>query len=150
MTAERFAEIQGIEMSDEKIDSFLREQGVGVLSLTDGEDTYGVPVSFGYDGEESLYFVFLRIGERSKKVEFAEQTGRAALTVYDAPSKHVWTSVIAFGTLHRVPDDEWQELEAAIEDNAWYPSLFSESEPMQDLQGWELRVDEVTGQQSDD
>lgn len=148
MTAERFAEIQGTEMSDEKIDTFLREQGVGVLSLTDGDEAYGVPVSFGYDGEESLYFIFIRIGEQSKKEQFAQQTDRASLTVYDAPDKHIWTSVIASGTLHQISENEWQELETAIEDNAWYPSLFSEAEPMQDIQGWKLRIEEVTGQQS--
>lgn len=93
--------------------------------------------------------MFLRAGERSKKEQFARQTDRASLTVYVVSSKHVWTSVIASGTLHRVPDDEWQKLEAAIEDNAWYSSLFSEAEPMRDFQGWELRIDDVTGQESD-
>lgn len=149
MAPEKFAEIEGIEMDREMVDAFLREQGRGILSLTDGREGYGVPVSFGYDSEDSLYFVFLRVGEQSKKSQFAEQTERASLTVYDVTSKHVWTSVIASGPLHQIADDEWSELEAAVEDNAWYPSLFSEAEPMQDIQGWELRIEEVTGQQSE-
>ncbi|WP_227356070.1 pyridoxamine 5'-phosphate oxidase family protein [Haladaptatus salinisoli] len=149
MAPETFAEIEGIGMEREEVDTFLREQGVGVLSLTDGQEAYGVPVSFGYDGEDSLYFVFLRIGEQSKKEQFAEQTERASLTVYNVDSKHVWTSVIVSGSLHQIPDREWNELETAIEDNAWYPSLFSEAEPMRDIQGWELRMDDVTGQQSE-
>jgi hypothetical protein len=136
-------------MADDEVDAFLREQGIGVLSLTDGSEAYGVPVSFGYDGEGSLYFVFLRVGERSKKAEFARGTERASLTVYDVESKHVWTSVIATGSLRQIDDEEWGELEAAIGDNAWYPSLFSESEPMQDIQGWELRIEEATGQRSE-
>lgn len=149
MAPEKFAEIEGIEMDRETVDAFLREQGRGILSLTDGRESYGVPVSFGYDGQDSLYFVFLRVGEQSKKEQFAEQTERASLTVYDVTSKHVWTSVIASGPLHQITDNEWNELEAAVEDNAWYPSLFSEAEPMQDIQGWELRIEEVTGQQSE-
>ncbi|MFC6823792.1 pyridoxamine 5'-phosphate oxidase family protein [Halopelagius fulvigenes] len=149
MAPEKFAEIEGIEMDREDVDTFLREQGVGVLSLTDGQEAYGVPVSFGYDGEDSLYFVFLRIGEQSKKEQFAEQTGRASLTVYDVTSKHVWTSVIAAGSIRQIPDEDWDELEDAIEDNAWYPSLFSEAIPMQDIVGWELQIDELTGQQSE-
>lgn len=149
MPPETFAEIEGIGMERDDVNTFLREQGVGVLSLTNGQEAYGVPVSFGYNGGDSLYFVFLRIGEQSKKEQFAEQTERASFTVYDVNSKHVWTSVIVSGALHQIPDSEWDELEIAIEDNAWYPSLFSEAEPMQDIQGWELRMDEVTGQQSE-
>lgn len=149
MVPEKFAAIEGIEMGREAVDAFLRKQGRGILSLTDGQEGYGVPVSFGYDGEDSLYFVFLRVGEQSKKAQFAEKTERASLTVYDVASKHVWTSVIASGPLRRIADAEWSELEAAVEDNAWYPSLFSEAEPMQDIQGWELRIEEVTGQQNE-
>ena len=149
MAPEKFAEIEGIEMDREAIDTFLREQGRGILSLTDGREGYGVPVSFGYDGEDSCYFVFLRVGEQSKKSQFAEQTERASLTVYDVTSKHVWTSVIASGPIRQIAEEEWSELEAAVKDNAWYPSLFSEAEPMQDIQGWELRIEEVTGQQSE-
>lgn len=149
MTSETFAELEGIGMDDKELDAFLHEQGIGVLSLTDGHEAYGVPVSFGYDGEDSCYFVFLRVGEQSKKEQFAEQTDRASLTVYDVSSKHVWTSVIISGSLHQIPDDEWDELEEAIEDNAWYPSLFSEAEPMRDIQGWKLQIDEITGQQSE-
>jgi uncharacterized protein len=149
MTSETFAKLEGIEMDDQGIDTFLREQGVGILSLTDGREAYGVPISFGYDDKDSCYFVFLRAGEQSKKEQFAEKTERASLTVSDVTSKHVWTSVIASGSLRTVGDNEWSELETAIEDNAWYPSLFSEAEPMRDFQGWELQIDEVTGQQSE-
>jgi uncharacterized protein len=149
MTSETFAKLEGIEMDDQGIDTFLREQGVGILSLTDGREAYGVPISFGYDDKDSCYFVFLRAGEQSKKEQFAEKTERASLTVSDVTSKHVWTSVIASGPLRTVGDNEWSELETAIEDNAWYPSLFSEAEPMRDFQGWELQIDEVTGQQSE-
>lgn len=149
MTPEKFAEVEGIEMDREAVDAFLREQGRGILSLTDGHEAYGVPVSFGYDGEASCYFVFLRVGERSKKEQFAEQTDRASLALYDVTSKHVWTSVIASGPLRQITDDEWSDLIAATEDNAWYPSLFSEAEPMQDILGWELHLEDVTGQQSE-
>lgn len=150
MTPEIFAELAGIGMDEKAINAFLREEGVGVLSLTDGHEAYGVPVSFGYDGEDNCYFVFLRVGEQSKKEGFAEQTDRASLTVYDVRSKHVWTSVIVSGSLHEIADDEWSDLETAIEDNAWYPSLFSEAEPMRDIQGWKLQIDEVTGQRSEE
>ena len=42
------------------------------------------------------------------------------------------------GPLEAVDDEGWDELVAAIEDNAWYPSLFRASEPMADLRGYAL------------
>lgn len=150
MGPETLAELQGIEMEDREIDEFLRSQGFGVLSLTDGTEAYGVPVSFGYDGESRLFFVFLRVGEQSKKERFAESTEKASFATYEVVSKHNWRSVIASGTLRKVTDDEWGSVVAAIDDNAWYPSLFSEAEPMQDLQAWELQIKEITGQASEE
>ena len=46
------------------------------------------------------------------------------------------------------PDDgDWDRVRDALEDNAWYPTLFSETEPMQDILGWELRIDSRSGLQ---
>lgn len=149
MPPESLAELQGIQMDEQEIDKFLRNQGFGVLSLTNGEEAYGVPVSFGYDGESRLFFVFLRVGEQSKKVKFAKKTGKASFTTYNVVSKHNWQSVIATGTLRQVAQDEWTDVVDAIEDNAWYPSLFSEAELMQDIQGWELQIEEISGQLSE-
>lgn len=149
MPPESLAELQGIQMDEQEIDQFLRSQGFGVLSLTDGREAYGVPISFGYDGGSRLFFVFLRVGERSKKEAFAEKTEKASFTTYNVASKHDWQSVIASGTLRKVGDDEWDDVVDAIENNAWYPSLFSESEPMQDIQGWVFQTEEITGQTSE-
>lgn len=149
MTEDTFGEIEGIGMDDAETETFLRERGIGVLSLASDAEAYGVPISFGYDGDDRLYFVFLRVGERSRKEEFAETTERASLTAYDVESKHVWRSVIARGRIRQVADDEWDAVEESIGDNAWYPSLFSESEPMKDIQGWVLEIEELTGQKSE-
>ncbi|QIB73163.1 pyridoxamine 5'-phosphate oxidase family protein [Halogeometricum borinquense] len=140
---EGFEPIQGNPMTDEEVDAFLREHGVGVLALTDGERAYGVPISFGYDGE-NLYFVFLR-GETSRKEEFAEKTAEATLTVFDVAGRYEWQSVIVSGTIRPVEDDEWDAVVSAMEANAWFPSLFSESEPMRGIGGWTLDIAEATG-----
>lgn len=47
-------------------------------------------------------------------------------------------------------DEEWDALEDAIEENAWYPSLFSEADPMQGIQGWVLEIEELTGRRSEE
>lgn len=148
MTTESFSEITGTGMDEKEAEAFLREQGIGVLSLASDGEAYGLPVSFGYDGGDRLYFVFLRAGEESRKETFAEATERASVTVYDVESKHAWRSVIASGGIREVDDDEWETVRETIGDNAWYPSLFSEAEPMRGIRGWVLEIDEMTGQES--
>ncbi|WP_396610695.1 pyridoxamine 5'-phosphate oxidase family protein [Haloferax sp. S1W] len=143
-----FPESNRVEMTDSEIDRLLRDHGVGVLSFADDGVAYGIPISFGYDSErERLYFVFLRPGETSKKSEFAEKTARASFTVWEAPSRYEWRSVVVDGELHPLADDEWERVTDILEDNAWFPSLFSETSPMQDLLGWELRIDHRSGLQ---
>ncbi|KYH26532.1 pyridoxamine 5'-phosphate oxidase [Halalkalicoccus paucihalophilus] len=149
MTTESFGEITGTGMDREEIEAFLHEQGIGVLSLANNGEAYGVPVSFGYDGEERLYFVFLQVGEESRKEAFAAATERASFTVSDVESKHAWRSVIAHGRIREVDDDEWETVRNSIDDNAWYPSLFSEAEPMRDIQGWVLEIEETSGQKNE-
>ncbi len=144
-----FPGIQGNEMDDETARQFLTEQGFGVLSLAAEGEAYGIPITYGYDAEtERLYFVFLRPGEESKKERFSEATERASFLTFDVPSREEWRTVIVAGTLRAVDDDEWPAVRDALEDNAWFPTLFSESEPMQDILGWALDVDEVSGMHS--
>jgi nitroimidazol reductase NimA-like FMN-containing flavoprotein (pyridoxamine 5'-phosphate oxidase superfamily) len=144
-----FAGLQGNEMDDETARAFLRDQGFGVLSLASGGDAYGIPISYGYDeATERLYFVFLRPGETSKKERFGEATETASFLVLDVPSREAWRTAVATGTLRIVDDDEWPAVRAALDDNAWFPTLFSETEPMRDIVGWALEVDDVTGMHS--
>lgn len=146
---ESFGEITGTGMDGAEVETFLRERGIGVLSLARADEAYGVPVSFGYDGGDRLYFVFLRVGEESRKEAFAGATERASFTVHDVESKHVWRSVIVHGRIREIDDEEWGAVRESIDDNAWYPSLFSEAEPMRDIQGWVLEIEETTGQKNE-
>jgi hypothetical protein len=147
MDSAQFAAIQGIEMDEAAAEDLLREEGVGVLSLADEGLAYCIPVSFGY-ADRSIYFVFLQPAEDSEKIAFAEATREASFLAFTRPSKHNWRSVIARGPVHRLDEGEWDELVDAMGDNAWFPSLFAETQPMQDLVGYELRVDSLTGLQS--
>jgi hypothetical protein len=136
-------------MDEETARAFLREQGFGVLSLASGGEAYGIPISYGYDAEaERLYFVFLRPAETSRKERFGEATERASFLAFDVPSREEWRTVVVAGTLRTVDDDEWPAVRDALEDNAWFPSLFSETEPMRDIVGWTLEIEDVTGMHS--
>lgn len=144
------SDLHGETMTDDELDTFLEGNGVGVLSLADGDDAYGIPISYGYDADERrLFFVFLEGGTESRKDRFAEATDNASFLVYDVESEHEWASAIVDGTLRPVDDDEWDDLSDALERNAWYPDLFSASEPMRGIAGWEIEIENASGRRSE-
>jgi nitroimidazol reductase NimA-like FMN-containing flavoprotein (pyridoxamine 5'-phosphate oxidase superfamily) len=130
---------------------FLHEQGTGVLSLADGGEAYGIPISYGYDeAVDRVYFVFLRPGERSKKEAFAERTDRASLLVHTVDSPGEWRSVVVAGPIHELDDEEYDRVTAAIEADAWYPNVFRESAPTRGIVGYALEVEELSGRTGGD
>lgn len=144
MSSDTIDQTDLLDMDGEEMRAFLTEQGVGVLGLLDEEVPYLVPLSFGFDGESTLYFVFLLFGSESRKERLAGRTRRGRFLVYSATSVHEWRSVSLVGDLEVVPDDEWPALRAAME-NAWYPDLFSAADPMRGIEGYRFRIDEWSG-----
>lgn len=150
MATDELDDLHGERLSEDDLDSFLAGHGMGVLSLADDHDAYGIPISYGYDSELGrLFFVFLRPGAESRKEEFAEATDTASFTAYTVGSEHDWTSAIVEGTLRRVHEDEWDDLSDALERNAWHPDLFSEAEPDRGIDGWELVIEDASGRTSE-
>lgn len=137
--------LRGVAMERAEVDEFLREQGTGVLSLAAEGEAYGVPLSFGYDGEK-LYFFLIRFGDDSLKLDFAETTARASFTTYSFVDKHHWRSVVVRGQIQRVPEGDLDAADEALFDNAEFASLFPYSEPMTERPRYQLTVEEVTGQ----
>lgn len=130
----------GAEQMDEtEIDQFLREQGVGVLVLPSRDVPYALPISFGYDGNSRLYFVYLLFGVESKKEELSDRAERARFLVYSATSMHEWRSVLLTGTIREVSDEEWDDLQTAM-DNAWHPDLFAAATPMRGIKGYRFSI----------
>ena len=133
-------------MSDEEIDEALREFGHGTLALASGNEAYGVPVSFGYDGER-IFVNLLKFGDRSKKLAFSEATETATLTGYETASKFDWRSVVVTGRLVEVDPDDHEYMESVLDDNAWFPNLFAPTEAITEVRRMELVVDDATGRQ---
>ncbi|WP_251341454.1 pyridoxamine 5'-phosphate oxidase family protein [Haloplanus halophilus] len=105
-------------MSRAEVDDALRAAGAGVLSLTDGAETYAVPEAFGYDGEH-VYFQFV-YGADSDKMAFVETTDIATLTVFtERPAR----SVIVRGRLQPVGDEDADVAMRAIAANADIPTV---------------------------
>ena len=132
------------EMTDEEVERMLRAADYGVLSLADDDEAYGIPMSFGYDGE-GLYFVFRRPAERSRKLEFIEETDRATFVISSVTTKHDWASVVLEGPVMPVRDEDWSVLLESLDETAWFPSIFSETDPRQDFVGYYLAVERATG-----
>lgn len=149
MSPEEPHDLHGEALTADELDQFLLSHGVGVLSLADGNDAYGIPMSYGYDADQRrLFFAFLRTGAESRKERLAEATGNASFLVYAVESEHEWTSVVLDGALRTVDEDEWDDFRSALEANAWHPSLFSASEPDRGIGGWEFVVEEASGRTS--
>lgn len=141
-------ELRGAWMDEPEIDRALKEIGYGTLALTRDDEAYGVPVSFGYDGDRLFLYLF-QFGEESRKLGYSGQTERASLTIIDIESRDVWRSVIVTGTLHEVPEEETEHAEAAIDDNAWFPTFFPPDSPVTGVRWTELKIGEVTGRKGE-
>lgn len=98
--------LRGVAMDETERDEFLREPGIGVLSLASEDVAYGFPISFGWDGEH-LYFILLQFGEGSEKLDYAATTERAtfrrttsranttgAASSRAAPSRKSWLTTL--------------------------------------------------------
>jgi len=133
-------------MDDEGIREFLTERGVGILALGGEDVPYQVPLSFGFDGDSSIYFVYLLFGTESRKEALTAETGRAHFLVFDATSMHEWRSVGATGHLAEIGEDEWGALQETME-NAWHSDLFASADPMRGVSGYRFDVEEWSGVQ---
>ena len=135
----------GIEMNDAGINEVLTETGIGVLSMSEGGEPYGVPLSFGYDGNDRLYFVFLGASTELRKEAYAEQASVASFTTFDVDPDGSWRSVIVAGPLDRITIDEWDVAREALADNAYRSNLFSDHEIQENPNVWALEIRDRSG-----
>ncbi|WP_435184991.1 pyridoxamine 5'-phosphate oxidase family protein [Halobellus sp. EA9] len=140
-----FQPIQGARMDDSAVDRLLEERGYGVLSMADGERAYGIPLSFGYDGDDRLYFVFVGYSEQWKKMTYADESAVVSFLVLDVDADRGWRSAIVSGPFERISADEWDAAREAMADNAFRPELLTEVDVRENPQVWALDVEEKTG-----
>ncbi|WP_225336321.1 pyridoxamine 5'-phosphate oxidase family protein [Halomicrobium urmianum] len=125
-------------MTDGEMRDFLTNRGVGVLALPAEHEPYVVPMSFGFDGEDSLYFTYVTTDE-SRKERLSERGDDAAFLVFDAPSRFMWQSVLLSGAVSPVPESEWDDLGDAL-GNAWRPDLFEQNGLAADVTVYRFRI----------
>lgn len=135
----------GMELDESGIDELLTEAGVGILSMCDDGVPYGVPLSFGYDGADSIYFVFLGSTTELRKETYAEGSDVASFATFDIGPDGAWRSVIVAGPLDRITPGQWDTAREAMVDNAYQSNLLAEYELQENPNVWALEIRERSG-----
>jgi len=130
-------------MNDGDVAAFLANQAVGVLGLPADSAPALLPMSFGFDGDDALYFTFV-LGEESTKRRLTRAADHAQFLVYSAPSKFTWESVQLTGTIEAVPESEWDDLTDVLA-SAWRPATFEEAAAGGDVEVYRFRIEQREG-----
>jgi len=140
-----FSPLLGMELDESGIDDVLTELGVGVLSMSAEGVPYGVPLSFGYDGADRLYFAFLGATAELRKETYAERSDSASFVAFDVGADGAWRSAVVAGPLHRITPGEWDAAREAMADNAYQSALLAEYELQETPNVWALEIRERSG-----
>ena len=137
-------ESYGLErMTAAEIADFLQTQNAGVLGLVAGGEPYMFPISFGFDGERRLYFTYL-VGSNSRKNELTRERETAGFLVYEVVSAFTWQSVLLRGGIDHLPEGEWDDVSALLDD-AWNPEILDRAKTEVDVAVCEFTIREQTG-----
>ncbi|ELZ24495.1 flavin-nucleotide-binding protein-like protein [Haloterrigena salina JCM 13891] len=143
MSIDELREYGLVKMDENEIEGFLSSQKTGVLGLPAEDGPYLLPISYGYDGHDRLYFTYL-LGSNSRKQTLSEATDTARFLVYKVDTPYNWQSVLLTGHLAALPETEWDTLDE-ISRTAWRPAVFESATLSGDVKVYELQIDEQTG-----
>lgn len=129
-------------MDDDDVVQFLSNQDTGVLALpTDGAPSMR-PLSFHFDGESGVYFVYL-VGEESRKTDLSDRADIARLLVYSTETASNWRSVLLTGTIGRVTESEADQLDATMETAR--PDVFRRAIESEHTELYRFDIEDRTG-----
>ncbi|WP_254526100.1 pyridoxamine 5'-phosphate oxidase family protein [Natrinema caseinilyticum] len=143
MTIDDFGDDGMVRMDEDQIRGFLSSQSVGVLGLPAETAPVMRPLSFWYDGESRLAFLYVR-GAGSRKAELSDRSVVARFLVYRADTPFNWTSVLLTGPIETVPEAERDALEDAME-MRWRPDVFERASTSENVTLYQFRIEEQTG-----
>jgi uncharacterized protein len=95
------------EMTEAEIDAFLSRHETGVLALADDDTPYAIPISYGYNADEQVFYMRLVSTPESEKRQFLASSPHGRLVVYEeTDSGTTYRSVVAVGSLEEIaPSD---------------------------------------------
>lgn len=85
-------------LDDAACRALVARQRLCTLSMVDGDEPYGIPLYYGFDGDT----LYLGLAE-GRKTEVLDRNGRLCITVVEAGDGERWASVQVTG------DAEWLE-----------------------------------------
>ena len=143
MTIDEFADYDVVRMDEDQIRGFLSSQSVGVLGLpTDGAPSMR-PLSYWFDEESRLYFIYV-LGSESRKAALSTQTDVARFLVYRADTMFNWQSVLLTGTISEVPESERQAVEDVM-DLRRRPDALEQASAVEETKLYRFEIDEQVG-----
>jgi nitroimidazol reductase NimA-like FMN-containing flavoprotein (pyridoxamine 5'-phosphate oxidase superfamily) len=136
-----------VQMEDDERDEFLGRSGTGGLSLSTASDDppHSVPVSYGYDPVDEVFYFRLAVGGESGK---ANPTDRGTTFVTYGERDGRWKSVVASGRLVSTTDESLStESLAGLERTKQIPivDIFGEPTSQVEFQFYRLDPDRLTG-----
>jgi nitroimidazol reductase NimA-like FMN-containing flavoprotein (pyridoxamine 5'-phosphate oxidase superfamily) len=143
MTVENILGSELVDMEDEAIRAFLSNQSTGVLGLPTDGVPYLLPMSYGFDGDMTLYFTFIG-GQNSRKRRLLADTDRARFLVSDVRTQFNWESVLLTGTVSPVPETDWDEVAPILED-VWRPDVFEAAMDTEEITLQQFVIDDWSG-----
>ena len=96
-----------VEMDEEERAELLETGGTGVLSVSASETDppYSIPVSYGYDPVDEVFFFRLAFQPDSEKVAVVENDSPASFVTFEETDAG-WQSVVATGTLEEIEESD--------------------------------------------
>ena len=127
MTVDELEEYGVQPMDDAEVEAVLSTQHLGVLGLPGEASAAPIlrPLSFTYDGDDRLYFVYVE-GSGGRKGPASDRAAAARFLVYRAETAFNWRSVILTGEIDRVT--EVDEDDPDWPDAGWRPDVFERAE----------------------
>ena len=99
------ADTRTVELDEGEREEFLGTGGTGVLSFAAGIDQppYSLPVSYGYDDMDAVFYFRLGFVAGSRKADVVDDRRQVSFVTYDETDNR-WASVVATGTLEEVTE----------------------------------------------
>lgn len=140
------------EMSRSEIDDFLSDHETGALSLAREEEPYSIPISYGYDATDRVFYMRLVSTPDSQKRRFLASGPESRLVVYDGNDDGtLYRSVVAAGTLEEVDPASLsvQQIEQYGEAKRPLFEIWGKEKDDLDIQLYRLDPDELSGRRTE-
>jgi nitroimidazol reductase NimA-like FMN-containing flavoprotein (pyridoxamine 5'-phosphate oxidase superfamily) len=142
-------------MSKDEINDFLSSQKIGVLSLSENDSSYSIPLAYSYDGEN----IYLTLGPQGRKMECIKKNKNVCFVVYHQPPSEggmpEWKSIICNGFIEHLTDPE--SIEKAVRsgekhmgmtEGTWNGLLEKTLQAPEASCFWKVKITEINGKQT--